>query len=284
MSQNLPAFTPGTTISNGEQVNAVVSNRQHIPANSQLITISDQTEVITGNSNTTITSNQGVLIYCTNTSDITITLPTASLQSVIKPIKIKKSANNAALVTILCAGADTIENPINPLTTPTETSLILRSANSSVTLNSQGNTWRVLDYFYPSVVKVVAALTGFITLVANVASTVVFNSEFIDINNNYNQSTGVFTAPYDGYYQFSGTSGFFNSNAHNDSLTLEINNVEFTTLHQSINGAGVLNAFSFCTVLFLVRNNEVRFRALSNAATVVRGDSISRLQIIQLGL
>lgn len=148
MIYNQSALTIPTYITGGEPVNAAVVNRL-VQNSGGLVTrvseLSNNLTVTSGNSDVTIIANRDVLILCNNTVDITVTLPAASTQ--YKRITIKKTANNTNTVTIQRAGSDTIEDPTNPLTTPIATSFVLYTADSSVSYNTSGNTWRINDLY-----------------------------------------------------------------------------------------------------------------------------------------
>jgi hypothetical protein len=161
MIYNQSPLTVPTYITAGEPVNASVVNRLVQNSNGLVTRVTESSNnltVISGNSNVTITANQDVLILCNNTTNITVTLPPASTQ--YKKITIKKTANNTNTVTIQRAGSDTIEDPSNPLTTPTATSYVLATVDSSVTYVSSGNTWRCADLYITPEAWIAPTLSG----------------------------------------------------------------------------------------------------------------------------
>lgn len=207
MTYNVPSLTVPTYITAGEPVNSAVVNR--LVQNSgglvdRVSQISNNLTVTSGNSNVTITANQDILILCNNTTNITVTLPTASSQ--YKRITVKKTANNNATVTIQRSGSDTIEDPTNPLSTPTATSYVIITVDSSITLISSGNTWRFIDFYFNNRLQAKATTTTNQSLTNASWTKINFETEVFDFNNNYDGATNYnYTVPITGLYEIKST-------------------------------------------------------------------------------
>jgi len=284
MIYNQSPLTVPTYITAGEPVNASVVNRLVQNSNGLVTRVTESSNnltVISGNSNVTITANQDVLILCNNTTNITVTLPPASTQ--YKRIVIKKTANNTNTVTIQRAGSDTIEDPTNPLTTPTATSYVLATVDSSVTYVSSGNTWRVADLYSTKNTKVKAWRTGALALPAATYTTIVFDNEVQDTQNIYNTSTGVFTAPVTGEYLLTGHIGLFSTSARDDVIALDINGTETLILHQRISNANAPTAYSIAQQITLTAGQYIRVQGYTSLAGEIRpGKNLAYVQFALL--
>jgi hypothetical protein len=184
-------FTPGTAITNGEAVNATVTNRivnSSGGVNDTLLQVSGYRDVLTGNSNQTVTANYDVCYYCNNTTNITITLPPASTQLANKNIRIIKIGNNTATVTVQRAGSDTIGNPYSLISVPVGTNFVIYLPNESYEWNASGNVWYCGNF---SINKEAIGCT--VTLGSNQAITgtqdMNFNTELYDRGGFWNTST-----------------------------------------------------------------------------------------------
>jgi hypothetical protein len=146
---NTPALTLPLLISNGEAVNATVTNRIVNSSGGLLDTVTllaNHTEIVTGNSNIVVTSNQLRKIYCTNTSNIIVDLPTASTQLLTKDIEVIKIGKNTATVTIRRTGVDTLGAPWDSTVTPINTTIPLLIPGESVKWQGTGNIWYPISY------------------------------------------------------------------------------------------------------------------------------------------
>ncbi len=90
--------------------------------------------VATITANTTLTLDQEVVL-CNNSSNITVTLPTASGNSG-KSYTLKKIGNNTATVTLDAAGSETIDGT---------TTVVLFVQYDSVSITSDGSNWSVIE-------------------------------------------------------------------------------------------------------------------------------------------
>jgi hypothetical protein len=200
-------FTPGTAITNGEAVNATVTNRivnSSGGVNDTLLQVSGYRDVLTGDSNQTVTANYDVCYYCNNTTNITITLPPASTQLVNKNIRIIKIGNNTATVTVQRAGSDTIGNPYSLISVPVDTSFVIYAPGEYYEYNASGNVWYALNYNFPeSYFNANVRSTTFQSAVASGTITA-FNTELRDPSDSWNSSTYRYTAKVSGVYNFMG--------------------------------------------------------------------------------
>jgi hypothetical protein len=143
---NQSALTTPTLITNGEDVSASVTNRIVNNAGGLLTTVtalSGNLEVTSGNATVNIVGNRDVMILCNNTSNIVVNLPPASSQLVTKKIRIRKTQNNLATITVTRNGSDVIDNPFAPTGVPVSTTLILYLPGEEFEFISDGNVWRV---------------------------------------------------------------------------------------------------------------------------------------------
>jgi hypothetical protein len=221
MIYNQSALTVPTYIVSGEPVDNTVVNRL-VQNTGGLVTrvteLSNNQTITSGNSNVTITANRDVLILCNNTVDINVTLATASSQ--YKQITIKKIGNNAAKVNILRSGSDTIENPLNPLSTPTATTIILYAAEETITLISFGNTYRIVDYYMglSQKVKLFKTTAQNITGSVSTYTKLQLDSEEEDPSNLWDTTNYRFTCNRPGEYVLSGYIGIFAVGSRTDVL------------------------------------------------------------------
>jgi hypothetical protein len=200
-------FTPGTAITNGEAVNATVTNRivnSSGGVNDTLLQVSGYRDVLTGNSNQTVTANYDVCYYCNNTTNITITLPPASTQLANKNIRIIKIGNNTATVTVQRAGSDTIGNPYSLISVPVDTSFVIYAPGEYYEYNASGNVWYALNYNLPTS-YFNANVRSTANQISVASGTVVgFNTELRDPSDSWNSSTYRYTAKVAGVYNFMG--------------------------------------------------------------------------------
>jgi len=153
----------------------------------------------------TIQPNQDVFNYVTNnTGNVTLNLPPAITQ--YKDITIKKNVNNAFTVTLQRAGSDTIENPSNPLTTPTATSITpIVSCGQSITLTPVGSVWWIKDIDLPNVHVRAALVAGNQSVTGGTNATIIFDNDSTGLNydksGSYNNANGEFIAPISGVYR-----------------------------------------------------------------------------------
>jgi hypothetical protein len=122
--------------------------------------------------------------------------------------------------------------------------------------------------------KFLARGSGTQSVGSNASATVIFNTEEVDTNNNYNPATGIYTAPIDGLYQI-------NANARNDTSTsafsqllLFKNGSQFTKFvsmtagagQQTMAGAALVNLTAGDTI-------EVKIYNSAGTGTIQRGDA-----------
>jgi hypothetical protein len=192
-------FTPGTAITNGEAVNATVTNRivnSSGGVNDTLLQVSGYRDVLTGNSNQTVTANYDVCYYCNNTTNITITLPPASTQLANKNIRIIKIGNNTATVTVQRAGSDTIGNPYSLISVPVGTNFVIYLPNESYEWNASGNVWYALNYSLPvSQYRCEAFRSSNQALGTGTFDRVNFNAESFDIGSFFDSTTNFRATP-----------------------------------------------------------------------------------------
>lgn len=209
---SLPPFTPGALITDGEPVNATVTNRPIQPLVNRMYQVVNYKEVV-ATGNYTIQSNEDVMIYVNNTSPVTLTLPSAQNQFIHKRIRIRKVSYNTQTVTVQCASGNTIENRFQPTANPTDTTTTLVVPGDEIELEPQGAIWRVNTINLPrSSFRVF--LYGGVT--QNVGST--YANLVMDNNSNnfnpfglWNHNTNRYRALYDGLYILSYTLYLSNS-------------------------------------------------------------------------
>jgi hypothetical protein len=194
-------FTPGTAITNGEAVNATVTNRivnSSGGVNDTLLQVSGYRDVLTGNSNQTVTANYDVCYYCNNTTNITITLPPASTQLVNKNIRIIKIGNNTATVTVQrqALSSDVIGNPYSLISVPVDTSFVIYLPNESYEWNASGNVWYALNYSLPvSQYRCEAYLSADQNLGTGTFDRINLNTEVYDFGSFYDNVTNFRATP-----------------------------------------------------------------------------------------
>lgn len=158
----------------------------------------------------TLTQNEDVQVFCdASGGTFTVTLPARSGQ--VKPIYIKVTDTSYNGITIACAGADVIEEPNNPLTTPTATSITLKSPNQDLILVPTSNAWRVAHIARPDV-SFQAHLTTAGVTVGNTSAKLYCNNEDYDYGGYYDNAAagtgGRFTPLIAGRYSFTGSVYF----------------------------------------------------------------------------
>ena len=202
---SLAPFTPGALISNGEPVDATVTNRPIQPLINRMYEVVNYQEVVV-TSNYTVQSNQDVMIYVNNTTPVTITLPLAENQFIHKRIRIRKVSFNMQTVTVQCASGNTIEDRFRPTTNPTNTTLPLVVPGDEIELEPQGTIWRVntinLPYGLFSVGLVSSSTQNINTTTVNLVMDNANSSDFNPLGL-WNYTTNKFKAPYAGTYVLS---------------------------------------------------------------------------------
>jgi hypothetical protein len=202
---SLPPFTPGALITDGEPVNATVTNRPIQPLVNRMYEVVNYKEVvITGNY--TIQSNEDVMIYVNNTSPVTLTLPLAQNQFIHKRIRIRKVSYNTQTVTVQCASGNTIENRFQPTANPTDTTTTLVVPGDEIELEPQGTIWRVNTINLPYGIFAVGLVSNSTQNISTTAVNLVMdnanNSDFNPLGL-WSYTTNKFTAPYAGTYVLS---------------------------------------------------------------------------------
>lgn len=188
MSVNIATNTASTQVVALEAVTANSVNRQTYNSGGvydTLLLLSGQREILTGNSNQTVTANFDVCFICNNTIDIFIDFPAASTQQINKNIRVIKVGNNTAKVTIRRVGSDTIGNPYSLISVPVDTSFDIFAPGESYEWNATGNVWYCKDYNLPlSQVSFRAGLTGS-TAIPTTPAKLAFNT--VTGTNRYNR-------------------------------------------------------------------------------------------------
>ncbi len=129
---------------------------------------SDNSAVATITASTTLTLDQEVVL-CNNSSNITVTLPTASGISG-KTYTLKKIGNNTATVTIDAAGSETIDGA---------TTLLLYLRYDSIAIASDGSNWLIVaDGLQPHGVGISRATAQSIT--SHTATKVLYGTVVFD--------------------------------------------------------------------------------------------------------
>jgi hypothetical protein len=152
MSVNIATNTASTQVVALEAVTANSVNRQTYNSGGvydTLLLLSGQREILTGNSNQTVTANFDVCFICNNTIDIFIDFPAASTQQINKNIRVIKVGNNTAKVTIRRVGSDTIGNPYSLISVPVDTSFVVYLPGESYEWNATGNVWYCRNWSLP---------------------------------------------------------------------------------------------------------------------------------------
>ena len=198
---SLPPFTPGALITDGEPVNATVTNRPIQPLVNRMYQVVNYKEVVT-TGNYTIQSNEDVMIYVSNTNPVTLTLPSAQNQFIHKRIRIRKVSYNTQTVTVQCASGNSIENRFQPTAHPTDITTTLAVPGDEIELEPQGTIWRVNTINLPRLGFRVFLFGG---TTQNVGTTFA-NLAFENNSNNFNPlglwnyNTNKYRALYDGLY------------------------------------------------------------------------------------
>jgi len=202
---SLPPFTPSALITDGEPVNATVTNRPIQPLINRMYEVVNYKELVVTN-NYTIQSNEDVMIYVNNTGPITLTLPLAQNQFIHKRIRIRKVSYNTQTVTVQCASGNTIEDRFQPTTNPTETTTSLVVPGDEIELEPQGTIWRVNTINLPYGIFAVGLVSSSTQNIGTTGVPLVMdnanNSDFNPLGL-WNYSTNRFTAPYAGTYVLS---------------------------------------------------------------------------------
>lgn len=208
-----PSFTPSVH-TNGDLANKANFDAVDAPQNNFISAIDDLRDLGVLTSNTVLVQNRDIMAAMDAASgNRSFTLPAATGQRF--PITLKKVDTSSNTVTINRAGSDTIEDPTNPLLSPTATSFVLRLPDEAITLYPFGTTqWRVVKHYKPNRIYAAAYQTSpqALTVAANETlvnfqndSTPPFGADpygFFDI------STNRFTPLMPGRYLITSTIGF----------------------------------------------------------------------------
>jgi len=173
--------TPLTTfdLAIASRFNSITNQTNGI--HSQLTRFGNSLQVSSSATSITLFQNKDVSVLMTNTSNSTVTLPAATGQ--YKTILIKKAAFNNATITITRAGSDTIEDPNNPLTTPTATTFVLYGCDDFVELEARGTTWRIVSLNRSNNIRAGAYMSTNQSLVINTYTEINFNTIESDVGN-----------------------------------------------------------------------------------------------------
>ena len=198
---SLAPFTPGALISNGEPVDATVTNRPIQPLINRMYEVVNYQEVVV-TSNYTVQSNQDVMIYVNNTTPVTITLPLAENQFIHKRIRIRKVSYNTQTVTVQCASGNTIEDRFRPTTNPTNTTLPLVVPGDEIELEPQGTIWRVNQINLPIQYCSVDLFSDNPQSIGTTMTNLIMENNSNNFNplGLWNYTTNKFTAIYSGFY------------------------------------------------------------------------------------
>jgi lipopolysaccharide export system protein LptA len=176
----------------------------------------------------TLTALQQAIFVNANTT--TQTLPTAA--SAPGRIYTIKNTNTASGTTVSVSGGGTIDGSI---------SYALAGVNDSVVVQSDGSVWRVIaantTSSYPQILVEANRTTA---LTPTVVSTALpYNAAAINIGTAYNTTTGIFTAPAAGIYEFNSTVSMnlpasASTTARRGDYFIELFNVSTGTIVQQV--------------------------------------------------
>jgi hypothetical protein len=180
----------------------------------------------------TLTQNEDVQVFCDASGGaFTVTLPARAGQ--VKPIYIKVTDTSYNGITIACAGADVIEEPNNPLATPTATSITLKSPNQDLVLVPTSNAWRLAHIAKPEVAFQAHLTTAGVTI-GNTSAKLYCNNEDYDYGGYYNNATsgpgGRFTPLIAERYSFAGSVYFQSGTSSEVIAQIRINGTPITQL------------------------------------------------------
>ena len=231
---SLPPFTPGALISDGEPVNANVTNRPIQPLINRMYEVVDYNEVVvTGNY--TVQQNKDVMIYVNNSLAVTITLPLAQNQFIHKRIRIRKVSSNLSNVYIVAPGGNSLESRFRPLE---NAAVVLKVPGDEVELEPQNTVWRVNNINLPRDYTGV----GLVSSSSQSVSTSLSNLVMDNANNNDFNPLGLwsyggnyFLAPYNGTYVLS-YAVLLGSGTNYRIVTFLDNPLQQTSYDQNFNG------------------------------------------------
>jgi hypothetical protein len=191
-----------TTLAFGGPLTEVAMDAPFLPLNALANEVMDQRAMAVITANTVLVGNRDIFVpVSTAGGNVTITLPSAAIQA-RQPILIKKVSQDTNTITIQRAGADTIEDPNNPLLSPTATSITMRIPDSGIWLFPVPSTtaWRVMYKYSPRRVGAEAfRITSNQTVTGNF-QLVQLNAETYDDLSLYNAGTYQYTVPVKGRY------------------------------------------------------------------------------------
>ena len=275
---SLPPFTPGALITDGEPVNATVTNRPIQPLVNRMYEVVNYKEVVT-TGNYTIQSNEDVMIYVNNTSPVTLTLPLAQNQFIHKRIRIRKVSYNTQTVTVQCASGNFIEDRFQPTANPTWTTTSLIVPGDEIELEPQGTIWRVNTINLP---RSGFRVFLFGSTTQNIGTTFA-NLAFENNPNNFNPlglwnyNTNKYRALYDGLYILS-YALYLTGSATYELETCWDNPFE-RTVHITVSPGGRPVTVSHLVYLTAGRELFVRIRTTSGSGSYLD----HRMNIAYLG-
>jgi hypothetical protein len=242
------------------------------------------TRTISGNA--TLTQNVDCIVNVSAGSNITVTLPAATGQKF--GIWIKKIDQTYNTITIQCAGSDKIEDPNNPLTSPTATSLVLRNPDAGFLIFPVGTIWRIWSRQFTNRVSCRAYNTN--TAIpyggAFPGSTIIFDTVVYDYTNGYNNATGVFTAKIPGKYMVTGCLFVLAGSATANECYIFKNSANDSsgqnTLSQTISAAHKLTFFGMVDLALgeTIKINFSTGSATTRAMASSPADSYVNIQLI----
>jgi hypothetical protein len=257
-----PSFTPDVH-TNGDLANKANFDAVDVPQNNFISAIDDLRDLGVLTSSTVLVQNRDIMAAMNAASgNRFFTLPSATGQRF--PITLKKVDTSSNTVTINRAGSNTIEDPANPLLSPTATSFVLRQPDECVTLYPFGTTqWRILKHYTPELYVYAKVYASSSTAVTNTTTVITFNSESWDYSSNYNTFTNKFTVPIDGIYELKAKIGFDNGGGSANSFypMFYVNGTNRGRFYEVYGQSGSNTGFYGETHLSLVAGDEIDIRA-----------------------
>ena len=207
--------------------------------------------------------------------DFSLTLPPiSSLDNTFKYCyTFKNLTSNGNQPTISTFGTDTIQRPNELLAVPTSTSYIFNIFNEVVSFvpNFGDSTWGIL-YRYANFGRYRAKVYKSVSqnLTASVPTTVTFPDELYDYNNNFSTSTNIYTVPFDGNLQVSGTLGNFATADRTVNMRVIINSVNKLEVATDFVQANKIVQKTFSGRFKVQKGDEVKIEMLTDVNSFIR--------------